>query len=238
VCLALAAAACGGSPQQPPAPITNPVDPATAGSIAGTVTLTGVPPARQPIRMSSDPYCAEQREALGETVVTGAGGALQNVFVYVRDGLGDLKFPVPQTPVVLDQERCRYAPRVVGVQAGQPLEIRNSDNALHNVHAVPKLNGEFNRSQALKGMADTHVFSVREVMVPFKCDVHSWMTAYVGVLDHPFHAVTGPDGSFTLSGLPPGTYTIEAWHEKLGTRTETVTLGATETQTLAIAFTI
>jgi plastocyanin len=186
--------------------------------------------------MSSDPYCAAQGEALGETIVAGSDGRLQNVFVHVKDGLGNLKFPVPQTPVVLDQEKCRYVPRVVGVQTGQPLEIRNSDSVLHNVHAVPKQNREFNRSQALKGMADTHVFSVGELMVPFKCDVHSWMTAYVGVLDHPFHAVTGADGTFTLAGLPPGTYTIEAWHEKLGTRTQTVTLEAKGTQELAIEF--
>jgi plastocyanin len=185
--------------------------------------------------MESDPYCQGQSAQTTETVSVGTAGALQNVFVYVKDGLGNRAFPVPTTPVVLDQKGCRYVPHVLGIQVGQPFEILSSDNTLHNVHAMPESNREFNKAHQLAGIKHTHVFSTREVMVPFKCDVHKWMTAYVGVLDHPFYAVTGADGAFELKGLPPGTYTIEAWHETLGTQTQTVTLA--EKQTGAVAFT-
>jgi plastocyanin len=156
----------------------------------------------------------------------------------VKDGLGDLKFPVPTTPVVLDQHGCRYVPHVFGVQAGQPIEILNSDDTLHNVHAVPTNNREFNRGQALKGLTHTHVFTSVEVMVPFKCDVHNWMHAWVGVLDHPFYAVSGPGGSFQIAGLPPGTYTIEAWHETLGTKTQTITIEPKTASEVAFTFTM
>jgi len=232
-------AACGGGESAPPAPaaapVTNPVDPATAATVTGRVTFTGQAPAAQPISMASDPRCTNPG-AVTETVLTGANGALQNVFVYVKDGLGNLTFPVPATPVVLDQKGCQYRPHVFGVQVGQPVEILNSDATLHNIHAWPMTNQEFNVGQALQGLRHTHTFSTKEVMVPFKCDVHKWMNAYVGVLDHPFHAVTQPDGSFTLKGLPPGTYTVEAWHETLGTMTQSVTVGAKETKDVAFSF--
>ena len=186
--------------------------------------------------MNSDPYCVENGGTTTPAVVPGSNGTLQNVFVYVKDGLGNLTFPVPQTPVVLDQKGCVYQPHVFGIQVGQNLEIVNSDSTLHNVHATPANNREFNRGQALQGMKHTHVFSTREVMVPFKCNVHNWMTAYVGVLDHPFYAVSGSDGSFSIEGLPPGTYTIEAWHEKLGTQTQSVTIGEREKKEIAFTF--
>jgi plastocyanin len=239
--VAALAAACGGGQQNatpaPAAPIENPVDPATAGSVTGTITFEGTAPAPAPIRMNSDPNCAKQGgPATIESLVVGEGGSLQNVFVYVKDGLGTLRFPVPSAPVVLDQKGCRYIPHVFGIQVGQPLSIVNDDPTLHNIHAVPKANGEFNTGQPLQGMKTTHTFSTKEVMVPFKCDVHGWMNAYVGVLDHPFFAVTGADGSFALKGLPPGTYTIEAWHEKLGTQTQTVTIAAKETKDVAMMF--
>jgi plastocyanin len=241
--LALTAAACGGGSQQsesnaPPPPSVSPVDPATAGTISGRIAFEGPAPQAQEIRMDSDPNCASQAPgATDETVVVGTNGTLQNVFVYVKDGLGNLRFPVPSTPAVLDQKGCRYVPHVLGAQVGQPLEVRNSDPTLHNVHAVPATNQEFNTGQPIQGMKHTHTFTTREVMVPFKCDVHGWMRAYIGVLDHPFYAVTGPDGSFTLKGLPPGTYTVEAWHESLGAQTQTVTIGASETKDVAFTFT-
>ena len=129
-----------------------------------------------------------------------------------------------------------YKPRVLGIQVGQTLDIVNGDDTLHNIHAVPMINGEFNKAQQFKGFRNQHVFSTKEVMVPFKCDVHKWMSAYVGVLDHPFYAVTTADGRFELKGLPPGTYTVEAWHEKLGTQTQTITIAEKQTSDVAFTF--
>ena len=239
--LAFAFAACSKSEEAtpPPAAVTNPVDPATAGTITGNVQFAGLPPAREPINMDSDPYCTKQPPNSTETIVlAGDTEKLQNVFVYVKDGLGNLVFPVPSTAVVLDQKGCRYVPHVLGIQVGQPLEILSSDNTLHNVHAMPEQNREFNKAHQLAGIKHTHTFTTKEVMVPFKCDVHKWMNAYVGVLDHPFFAVTGNNGRFELKGLPPGTYTIEAWHEKLGTQTQMVTLGEKQTSDISFTFKI
>jgi plastocyanin len=210
----------------------------TAGNIAGRITFEGTPPKPAVVRMDSDQNCVKDGAAsTDETVaLVGDAGALQNVFVYVKDGLGSLRFPIPTTSVVLDQKGCRYVPHVVGVQVGQNFEILNSDPTLHNVHAVPKANQEFNMGQPLPGIRHTHQFSTREVMVPFKCDVHPWMNAWVGVLDHPYFAVTGADGSFSLKGLPPGTYTVEAWHETLGTQTQSVTIGERESKDISFSF--
>ena len=236
-----AVVACGGGtqesgPSEASAPVTNPVDPATAGNVTGRVMFEGTPPKPSALRMDSDPNCVQQgASATDESVIVGEGGAVQNVFVYVKDGLGSLRFPVPSAPVVLDQKGCRYAPHVLGAQVGQPVEVLNSDPTLHNVHAVPAANQEFNTGQPLPGMKHTHRFSTREVMVPFKCDVHPWMRAYIGVLDHPYFGVTGADGTFRLNGLPPGTYTIEAWHETLGSQTQTVTIGANESRDIAFS---
>jgi plastocyanin len=247
VCIALCAAACaascgggGTTPQQSAAPsgapVTNPVDPATAGSITGAVTLEGTLPPAQPINMSSDPYCMGLGKKTTRQTFVASNGGLQNVFVYVKDGLGTMKFPVPSSPVVLDQNGCWYTPRVLGIQVGQSLDIVNSDETLHNVHALPMANREFNRGQALKGLKYTTVFTTPEVMVPFKCDVHRWMNAWIGVLDHSFYAVSGSGGAFEIKGLPPGTYTIEAWHEKLGTQTQMVTIGAKESKPISFTF--
>lgn len=239
----LVAAACRGGESTPkntaaaPAatPATNPVDPATVSAIVGTITIQGTPPPNPSINMGSDPYCMKNGKATTPVFVASNGG-LENVFVYVKDGLGNLKFPVPSKPVVLDQQGCWYTPRVLGIQVGQPLDIVNSDETLHNVRALPMANREFNRGQSLKGMKYTTTFTAPEVMLPFKCDVHRWMAAWVGVVEHPFYAVSGKGGAFALAGLPPGTYTIEAWHEKLGTQTQTVTIGAKESKTMTFAF--
>jgi len=248
-------AACGGGANQsqksvpassgaaaPAAPAAAPAAPATvdtanAGAVTGKVTFAGTPPAPTPIKLSSDPYCQKANPGLAtETEVVGKDGAVENVFVYVKDGLGNMTFPAPSEPVTLDQKGCHYSPHVLGIQVGQPLQIVNSDDTLHNVHGLAKANKEFNQGQPIQGMKMTHTFSTKEVMIPFKCDVHGWMNAWIGVLDHPFYAVTTADGTFSLKGLPPGTYTIEAWHEKLGTQTQTITVGAKETKNVAFTF--
>jgi plastocyanin len=221
----------------PSAPAAPAVDPATAAAVTGKVKFEGTPPATTPIKLSSDPYCEKANPGLTtETEIVGRDGAVENVFVYVKDGLGNRTFPAPSAPIVLDQKGCHYTPHVLGIQVGQPLQIVNSDDTLHNIHGLPKANKEFNQGQPIQGMKMTHTFSTKEVMIPFKCDVHGWMNAWIGVLDHPYYAVTSADGSFSLKGLPPGTYTIEAWHEKLGTQTQTVTIGEKETKDVAFTF--
>jgi len=227
----------GAAPATPGAAVPATVDAATAATVTGKVTFAGTPPPAQPVKLSSDPYCEKANAGLKtETEVIGSDGSVGNVFVYVKDGLGNRTFPAPSQPVVLDQKGCHYTPHVLGIQVGQPLQIVNSDDTLHNVHGLPKSNKEFNQGQPIQGMKMTHTFSTKEVMIPFKCDVHGWMNAWIGVLDHPYYAVTATNGTFSLKGLPPGTYTIEAWHEKLGTQTQTVTVGEKETKDLAFTF--
>ncbi len=160
----------------------------------------------------------------------------QNAFVWLKSGVqGD--FPPPRTPVVLDQQGCTYHPHVIGIQVGQPLEIVNSDETLHNIHAMPKNNKEFNIGQPVKGLKTQRTFDTQEVMVPFKCDVHKWMNSYAGVVAHPFFAVSGPDGSFTIEGVPAGSYTVEVWHEQAGTKEMNVTVaeGATAEASFTLA---
>jgi plastocyanin len=243
LCTAMVSVACGGGTSEESsapttaAPATDPVDPATASAITGIITLQGTPPPNPSINMGSDPYCMKLGTATMPIFVVSDGG-LENVFVYVKDGLGTLQFPVPSKPVVLDQKGCSYTPRVFGIQVGQSLDIVNSDETLHNIHALPMANREFNRGQALQGMKYTTTFTAPEVMLPFKCDVHKWMNSWVGVLEHPFYAVSGKSGAFALAGLPPGTYTIEAWHEKLGRQTQQVTIGAKESKNISFVFKI
>jgi plastocyanin len=246
--LLLVATACGGGQQAPAestdapagAPTSAPVDESTAGNITGKVSFEGTPPKNEPIKMNADPACVKAASGpqAQETYMVGGGGELQNVFVYVKDGLGDRTFTAPTGPVVLDQKGCRYHPHVFGIMVGQPMQILNSDPTLHNIHATPAAgqNAEFNTGQPIQGMKTDHTFTKKEVMVPFKCDVHGWMNAYVGVLDHPYFATTGGDGAFALNKLPPGTYTIEAWHEKLGTQTQSVTIGPKESKEITFTF--
>jgi plastocyanin len=232
--------ACGGDPAPPPAaPVGPAVDPATAGIVTATVKFEGTPPTPEIYSLSGDSKCVSENGAAqraNELIVIGDNQALQNVFVYVKEGLGAFGFPIPAEPVVLDQDKCRYTPRVLGVRVGQALQIRNSDPLLHNVRSNGVINQSFNKSTPIEGMSFNHTFATKEVMVPFKCDVHGWMSAYVGVLDHPYFGTSGPDGRVVLGNLPPGTYTIEAWHEQLGTRTQQITIAARESKDVSFAF--
>jgi plastocyanin len=232
---------CGGSEpapvaQTPPADAKR-VDAATAGSVSGRVTFEGPAPENPSARLDSDPACArEHPNGLKLDTILVVNGGLENVFVYVKDGLGNYYFDTPTTPVVLDQKGCNYTPHVFGVRAGQPIEIVNSDATLHNVNAAATVNQGFNLGQPIQGMKNAKVLTAPEVMVRIKCDVHSWMNAYAGVLTHPYFAVTANGGAFELKDLPPGTYTIEAWHEKLGTQTQSVALGEKEAKNISFRF--
>ena len=242
--LAVTLVACGGgnkesstTPEGAASGGGQKVDPATAGEISGVVSFDGVAPSNAPIKMNADPVCVKENPtAQTQETYEVQGGKLANVFVYVKDGLGNYSFDPPTGSVTIDQMACRYHPHVFGIRVGQTLEIKNSDPTLHNIHALPMGNKEFNTGQPIQGMVTKHTFDNKEVMVPFKCDVHGWMNAYVGVVDHPFFAVTDKDGKFSLKGLPPGTYTIEAWHEKGGRQTAMVTLGASETKDVNFTF--
>jgi hypothetical protein len=240
--MGLAAGSCGGS-QQTAAPASTPppnamrVDAAKAGNLTGRVLFDGPAPLNPPIKMTADPAClqANPNGAMFETFLVKDGG-LDNVFVYVKDGLGNYYFDPPTEPVKLEQHACKYVPHVFGMRVGQTLEIVNGDSTLHNVHALPKANQEFNFAQQIQGMKNQKTFTAREVMVHFKCDVHGWMNAYAGVLDHPYFAVTSNGGRFELKTLPAGTYTIEAWHERLGTQSLQVTIAEKESKDVSFTY--
>jgi plastocyanin len=238
--LLVVSVACGGKEAAaPPAAAAPSVDPSTAGTVTATVTFEGAVPAPEMIMLTGDPKCVSENGApqrADERIVVGDHQALQNVFVYVKDGLGNFSFPVPSEPVVLDQDKCRFSPRVLGVRVGQPLQIHNGDPLLHNVRSNAVVNQAFNKSTPVEGMTFDHVFATEEVMVPFKCDVHGWMAAYVGVLSHPYFGTTAQDGKVVLGNLPPGTYTIEAWHELLGPKTQQVTIGPKESKDVSFTF--
>lgn len=204
-----------------------------AGDVVGKVAFEGTPPKPAILRMDADKVCkvAHKTPQRSEEVVVNPNSTLKNVLVYVKDGLGPRKFGPPATKVVLDQIGCIYVPHVVGIQTGQELEVLNSDPTLHNVHSLSKENPPFNVAQPKKGMKLTKKFEKPEVF-KVKCEVHPWMAAYIGVFSHPFFAVTGDGGTFTLTNLPAGEYTIEAWHEKYGTQAAKVKVDATGKATL------
>jgi len=240
----LGAFACGGSggSSQSAAPGatagTAKVDPATAGSIRGKVAIEGDLPANAAIPMNSDPVCAAANKdgAKAESFVVDNGG-LENVFVHIKDDLGaKYAFETPKTPVTIEQKGCHYVPHVAGIRVGQPLQISNDDSTMHTVHGMGHSNQEFNFSQPLAGIKNTVSLTTPEVLLPVKCDVHPWMHAFLGVVNHPFFAVSKDGGTFDLKDVPPGTYTVEAVHEKLGSQTQSVTIGPKENKEITFTF--
>lgn len=194
-----------------------------AASISGKVDIEGNVPPNPVINMDADPVCKSlhQGEVRAEKAIQNENGTLKNVFVYIKEGF-DGKAEAPKSPAVLDQKGCLYDPHVMGMQVGQPLSILNSDATLHNVHALAEKNPEFNLGMPLQGMKLEKTFFNSEVMMKFKCDVHPWMVAYIGVLPHQYFAVTDETGAFEIDGLDPGEYTLEAWHETYGIKTQKI----------------
>jgi plastocyanin len=212
-----------------------------ASTINGTVTFDGKVPALKPLAMDADPACAKkhQKPVPSEMLVLGSGNTMGNILVWVSKGLPSGKsYPVPKTPVTLDQNGCVYVPHVMGIMVGQTYRILNSDGILHNIHTLPKVNPSFNKGMPATLKEATTVFNKPEDVFHIKCDVHPWMSAYIAVFTHPFFSATGTDGKFTISGLDPGTYEITAWHERLGTQTASVTVGANETKAQNFKFTM
>lgn len=210
---------------------------ADAATLGGTIKFEGAPAKMSAVQMGADPYCASQHPTpqMDEEVMVGPGGELANVIVFVKDVPGN--YPTPSTPAVLDQKGCHYIPHVSAVQVGQPVQIKNSDATLHNVHAMPKVNSQFNEGQPVQGMVSTKKFDKVE-MVPFrvKCDVHGWMKSYMAVLPHPYHGVSAENGTFSIANLPPGSYTLVAWHEKYGQQEQQVTVGPKEQKQVTFTF--
>ena len=212
-----------------------------ASTVNGTVTFDGKVPAIKPLAMDADPACAKKhsKPVPNEMLILGSGNTMGNILVWVSKGLPSGKsFPVPKTPVTLDQNGCVYQPHVMGIMVGQTYRILNSDGILHNIHTLPKVNPSFNKGMPATLKEATTVFNKPEDVFHIKCDVHPWMSAYIAVFTHPFFSATGPDGKFNITGLDPGTYEITAWHERLGTQTASITVGANETKAQNFKFTM
>jgi plastocyanin len=232
--LALALVACNKpTPKSQSKPITT-IDPTTAATITGTAHFEGAVPAAAKIDMSNDADCGN-KPSFAENLVVDQG-KLANVFVYVKEGLGDRSFAVPQTPAIIDQHGCRYVPHVLGVMTGQSVRIVNSDPTSHNIHPMGHANHQWNASQMPNAAPLTKTFAQPEIMLPIQCNQHPWMHMYLNVVDNPFFAVTGPDGHFEIKGLPPGEYTIAAVHEQLGEQDAKITVAQRETKTADFTF--
>jgi plastocyanin len=202
---ALTASLCLSAPQG--ARAGGPAPNATGATVRGMVRLQGKAPAPKPINMAADPSCARLHPTpvMSQDVMVDAQGALQNVVVFVSEGLGDRTFEPPAQPAVIEQKGCIYEPHVKAIRANQKLELVNDDSTAHNIHPQPSNNREWNKAEP-PGTKMEEAFAREEIAIPVKCNVHPWMKSYIAVFKHPYFAVTGKDGSFDLSNLPPGTY--------------------------------
>ena len=224
-------------------PPTNPpqslkvINPQKVGSISGKIKFLGDPPKRQELPMGGNPECQtfHPSPALDESIIV-KDGNLQNVFVYVKDGLEGYFFPIPSEPVKINQSKCLYVPHITGAQAGQKILLVNSDPTLHNVHSYSTQNESWNLGMPFEGMEIEREFKKPEVMVTMKCDLHPWMIGFIGILPHPYFSVSNGLGDFSITNLPEGEYTLEAWHEKLGTRIQKVSIKAGEKKELEFSF--
>ena len=228
-CAAVLLAGCSKKPPAPEsqaAPIYFQVDPATAGTVTGTIRYKGKRPAPKAIDMSEEPACVEAHhgKAYDESLVVSKSGGLANAFVYVKSGLEGKTFAIPSTPVTIDQSGCWFHPRVLGIQTGQTLQVVNSDPVTHNIHPLAEVNRAWNHSQGAGDPPIARRFIKPEIMIPVKCNIHSWMHAFIGVLPYPYFAVSQDNGSFEIRNLPPGTYTIAVWQEKSGTQEQQITV--------------
>ena len=245
-CLAILLTGCSKTDSKKPQAAEKPaaaaayfkVDPATAGTLSGTIRFAGRKPPRKPIDMSGDPACVEAHHgnAYDQSLMVDSKGGLANVFVYIKSGLEGKSFETPAAAATIDQRGCWFNPRVLGIQTGQPLQVSNSDPVTHNIHPLAQLNREWNHSQGSGEPPITRRFTRPEVMIPVKCNIHSWMRSYIGVVEHPYFAVTRPDGTFEIRNVPPGDYVIEAWQEKLGTQRQNVTVTPSGRQQIDFKF--
>lgn len=211
--------------QAPVVPAFHP-DPLTAASISGTVRYLGNAPSKKKIDMSEDPACVEAHhgKAFDDALVVSPKGALANAFIYVKTGLEGKRFETPTAPVVIDQNGCWFSPRVLGIQTNQILQVKNSDPVTHNIHPMAQINREWNHSQGAGDAPLARKFTKPEIMIRVKCNIHPWMHAFIGVVDNPYFAVSSADGTFSIAGLPPGTYTLGVWQETLGEQESQITV--------------
>jgi len=246
--LALALASCGGeakkeeaakAPDAAAAPAAGggaaTADEANGATVTGKVAYDGAKPSPKTIDMSANAVCMRAHASApqkSEELVVNDNNTVKYAFVWVKSGLPDKQWATPATPVTLDQNTCIYKPHMIAIQAGQNIEVKNSDPTNHNIHPMPTVNQEWNESQAPGTDPKMKTFARQEIMIPVKCQVHPWMKSYINVVGHPFYAVTGDDGTFTIKGLPPGTYTIEVRHEKLPAQEQQITVGAKESKTV------
>jgi plastocyanin len=249
--VALALAGCNKQSRPSPSPAGNTtspatsaanaqIDPATAGSVSGTIRFNGKTPTPIVIDMAQDPACSEGSKTpnMTEQYVV-HDGRLANVFLYVKDGLGNRIYMPTKMPAVLDQKGCRYIPHVIGAMIGQPVEFRNSDRTMHNIHIVPPGSDTsfgFDISQAPMAGTEQHIFRHVGLMIPIRCNNHPWMEAFLNVVKNPFFAISNTDGTYEIQGLPPGTYTLVAVHEKLGTQSQQITIQSHKASTANFAF--